>query len=243
MNKKYFVFIVLFTTSLITQTAFGQDANKYRGGSYSGYSMETSAPNTSLPVELISFTATSGSVHVVLRWVTESETGNLGFNIHRSLLDSSDYKKINWPMIKGAGNSYTHREYSHEDKNVQNGVTYYYKLEQVDIQGYSTFYGPVSATPQAGLQPITPTEYALFPNFPNPFNPGTAIEYQLPEAVHVILKIYNMSGQEVTTLVDEYKDVGYYTIIWNTGNAASGIYFYVITAGEFQLTRKMMLMR
>jgi len=93
---------------------------------------------------------------------------------------------------------------------------------------------------------LVPTEYALEQNYPNPFNPNTAVNYQIPmtkSQVHTTLKIYNILGQEVATLVDEVKEPGYYTVTWDAPEMASGVYFYCLTAGEFTTTRNMVLMK
>lgn len=93
-----------------------------------------------------------------------------------------------------------------------------------------------------------PTEYALSQNFPNPFNPTTMIQYQLPEAGKVSLRIINSLGQEVRTLVDADMDAGYHTISWDgrdtAGNMVSnGIYMYQIKSGSFVATKKMVFMK
>lgn len=88
-----------------------------------------------------------------------------------------------------------------------------------------------------------PAKYALAQNYPNPFNPVTRIRYALPSAAHVVLKIYNLLGQEVSTLVDEMQQPGWYTQTWDAGNAASGVYFYRLTAGTFSSVRKLVVLR
>jgi hypothetical protein len=93
-----------------------------------------------------------------------------------------------------------------------------------------------------------PTEFALKSNYPNPFNPLTKIDFELPSPEMVNIKIYNILGQNVVTLVSEYKEAGRYSVIWNSTNNAgqscpSGIYFYRMTAGDFSETKKMMLLR
>jgi len=88
-----------------------------------------------------------------------------------------------------------------------------------------------------------PTEYALGQNYPNPFNPDTEIEYALPEATTVTLKVYNLLGQVVEVVVDSQFDAGYHAVRWNGQKAASGIYFYRLVAREFTATKRMLLLK
>ncbi len=88
-----------------------------------------------------------------------------------------------------------------------------------------------------------PKEYSLSQAYPNPFNPITKIKYNLPEAAFVILKIYNILGQEVATLVNEQKPIGYYSIEWNASSLPSGMYIYRITTGKFSESKKMQLVK
>ena len=78
-----------------------------------------------------------------------------------------------------------------------------------------------------------PDKYALNSNYPNPFNPQTTIRYQLPDAGHVKLQIYDLTGQLVETLVDGSKPAGEYRVIWNAEKTTSGIYFYRLQSGNF----------
>ena len=93
-----------------------------------------------------------------------------------------------------------------------------------------------------------PNEFTLYQNHPNPFNPKTSISYSIPELCHIELIIYNMMGQEISTLVNEQKEAGSYTTIWNGKNylgklMPSGLYFYKIKAGNHIKTQKMMLLK
>jgi hypothetical protein len=95
---------------------------------------------------------------------------------------------------------------------------------------------------------LLPTENKLYTNYPNPFNPVTTINYDLPAASQVRLRIYNIAGQLVTTLVDEWKEAGRHQCIWNSKDAdgrtvASGLYFYQLKAGDFVSSRKMVLLK
>jgi hypothetical protein len=88
-----------------------------------------------------------------------------------------------------------------------------------------------------------PTGFTLDQNYPNPFNPGTIIRFSLPERTHVTLKVFNVLGQEVTTLVDEKLDAGSKAIEFSGEGLPSGIYFYEVRAGSSVRTRKMVLLR
>ena len=86
-------------------------------------------------------------------------------------------------------------------------------------------------------------KYLLSQNYPNPFNPTTIIEFSVPSNEYVSLKIYDILGREVATLVNEQKSVGNYKVTFNASNLASGIYFYTIKAGSFNKVRKMLLIK
>ena len=91
-----------------------------------------------------------------------------------------------------------------------------------------------------------PESYALEQNFPNPFNPVTTIQFAVPDGVRnepVRLTVYDMLGREVTTLVNERKDAGIYSIQWNAAGFSSGVYFYSLRAGDVTATKKLLLMK
>jgi len=93
-----------------------------------------------------------------------------------------------------------------------------------------------------------PKEFSLSQNHPNPFNPATSIQYTLPIRSHVVLVVYNLLGQKVSTLVDEVKEAGIHQVTWNgkdnKGNTVtSGVYFYRIKADNFSEVKKMVLMK
>ncbi|MDZ7376842.1 MAG: T9SS type A sorting domain-containing protein, partial [candidate division KSB1 bacterium] len=113
----------------------------------------------------------------------------------------------------------------------------------VDYSGNMRFHGPISVTVDA-----KPSGYSLSQNYPNPFNPETAINFSLKEAGKVTLKIYNLQGQLVRTLVDEEKLAGSYSVMWN-GTAdngaklASGIYYYTLKVNGFEASKKLALIK
>jgi hypothetical protein len=90
---------------------------------------------------------------------------------------------------------------------------------------------------------IVPTVYELFQNYPNPFNPNTTIKYSIPNTSKVKLTLFNLLGEEVTTLVNEEKVAGNYTIEFDAASLPSGVYFYQLQAGEYVQTRKMILLK
>lgn len=92
-------------------------------------------------------------------------------------------------------------------------------------------------------KPDIPTNYHLSQNYPNPFNLITTISYHIPIASLVSLKVYGTTGQLVATLVDEYKNADRYSITWNAGNLSSGVYYYIIKAGNFTEVRKSILLK
>jgi len=89
---------------------------------------------------------------------------------------------------------------------------------------------------------LIPSDFALHQNYPNPFNPTTTIGFALPTACNYTLTVYNVSGQEVERFAGSH-EAGIVEIEWGTGNLASGIYFYKLTAGSFTATKKMVLLK
>ena len=90
---------------------------------------------------------------------------------------------------------------------------------------------------------IEPSSFVLFQNYPNPFNPGTSIQYAVGSSQYVQLKVYDILGNEVATLVDEYKPAGTYEVTWYSENLPSGVYFYTLKANDYMKTKKMVIMK
>lgn len=91
--------------------------------------------------------------------------------------------------------------------------------------------------------PPLPDGFSLSQNYPNPFNVSTIINYTLPEAVWVRLEVYNILGKKVATLIDEIQQPGYYSHVWNAIDRPTGVCFYRLTAGQFEQTQKMLLLK
>ena len=139
-----------------------------------------------------------------------------------------------------------YREYAFTDVRLTNGLTSWYKLEDVAFDGTRTMHGPISVMQQAEEAvkvKALPMEFGLSQNFPNSFNPVTEIRYQLPEASVVVLTVYDTLGQEVQVLAADFVEAGYWSVVWDTKEAASGVYFIQMAAGDFVAVRRMALVR
>ena len=130
--------------------------------------------------------------------------------------------------------------------------TVYYKLTATDLASTeSAFSNQVSINVygvnyKVALNPeeeLRPTSFGLSQNTPNPFNPSTVIRYQLPEGTYVSLKVYDVLGREVKTLVDEVKEAGYYAVTLDASQLASGVYYYRLTTREFTQTKNLLLLK
>lgn len=186
-----------------------------------------------LPVELEAFSYSVNGNNVSLGWLTAKEENNYGFYVER-------YSTGMWSelaFIKGSGNVTTRTEYAYTDKDVPSGV-YQYRLRQTDFNG-NFEYLDLNSVVSVG----TPDRFTLEQNYPNPFNPTTTIAYGITQNGPVSLKIYDNSGKEVATLVNEPKTAGYYTVTFSNPNLSSGIYYYKLEAGNFVATKKMVLLR
>jgi alpha-tubulin suppressor-like RCC1 family protein len=188
-----------------------------------------------LPVELILFNAFVNDNSVRLNWQTVTEINNYGFEIERTQDNLEMWNNIGF--VAGSGNSNTIRNYSFDDKTISNG-RYSYRLKQIDIDGKYTY----SHVIEIDVKNI-PTKYELAQNYPNPFNPSTNIKFAIPQKEFVTLKIYDILGNEVTTLINAELDAGNHTKIWDAKNLSSGVYFCTLQAGSFTETKKMILVR
>ena len=224
----------------------------YRHRQYGGaifgspLALEFSTNSSALPVELTSFSASVNDGIVTLNWATATEVNNYGFEIERkAILNPPDGgKNIQWERIgfvEGHGNSNSPKQYSYSDNTAVSGK-YYYRLKQLDNDG--TFeYSDAVEVDLGG-----PTEFSLSQNYPNPFNPSTKIKFEIPAQARndnmlVTLKIYDVLGNEVATLVNGEKPAGTYEVDFNASQLTSGVYFYKLQAGAFVQTKKMILLR
>ncbi len=170
---------------------------------------------------------------VVLHWSTATETNNQGFEVERK---SANGEYIVIGHVKGNGTTTEMKQYSYVDASVVPGK-YLYRLKQVDFSGAFEYSNAVE------VEVTAPLTYNLAQNYPNPFNPSTLISYQIPEKNLVTLKVYDMLGNLVTTLVNNEQNAGSYQVTFDASQYTSGVYFYTITAGKFTSTKKLMLIK
>ncbi len=195
-----------------------------------------------VPVELISFNATSKDGSVIIEWETKSETNNLGFEVYRSETKDGVYSRVTKQMIKGAGTSENKNNYNLIDKTVEVNKHYFYKLVNIDYSGEIHINGPV----EIFVSP--PSRYALSQNYPNPFNSNTKIEYLVKEEGRITIEIFNISGQLIKVLVDNLKPAGSHMVVWDGLDdsnhvVASGIYFYKMSINGFKEIKKMQFLK
>jgi hypothetical protein len=191
-----------------------------------------------VPVELTSFTATANSKEVILNWSTATELNNQGFEVQRKF-GSNNFVTIG--SVKGHGTTTSPNQYTYVDKLTDAGK-YFYRLKQIDFGGKYEY----SQTVEVNWSPFT--IYKLEQNYPNPFNPTTKISFAIPflggtRGGSVTLKVYDVLGNEVKTLVNKEMETGYHSVNFDANDLPSGVYFYQLRAGSFVETRKMLLLR
>ncbi len=223
-----------FKGNILALTAITHNTGSIvEGRSLARNSFVTVSGEALLPVELTSFTAIANRMNADLQWSTATEVNNFGFEVQRKSIDT--WSKAGF--IDGAGTTNAPKEYSFSDNNLSSG-NYSYRLKQIDRDGKFSYSKSVEVT-------ITevPKEFALSQNYPNPFNPSTMINYQLPTSSNVTLTVYDAIGKVMTTLVNEVKEAGNYSVQFDASYLSSGVYFYTITAGNFTATKKLTLMK
>ena len=217
------------------------------GVKYSDFTWATAAAQTkgtanttqALPVELTTFSASVSDQSVNLNWETATEVNNYGFEVQRQYQVSSS-KNQDWEnigFVEGHGNSNSPKYYSYSDKSVEASGKYFYRLKQVDIDGTFEYSDQVEANLGA------PNKYELNQNFPNPFNPMTSIQFNIPQDNQVRLNVFNVLGEKVAELLNDNISAGYHSVNFDASHLNSGIYFYKLETNNFTQIRKMMLVK
>jgi hypothetical protein len=225
---------ITYGTGTIIEVGTGADicaTNIFINGTYTGGGTICSA---ALPVTLSSFESRVKKNDVNLIWVTEIETNNSGFDIERKT-DGNDWSKI--AFVQGSGTTNSQRLYTYEDKKLPTKI-YQYRLKQIDYNGQYEYH-MLNNDVIIGK----PGEYKVGQNYPNPSNPKSKIDYEIPVDGKVSIKVYDIIGKEVATIVNEFKPAGYYTADFDGSNLASGVYIYRLTSGEFSDIKKTILVK
>lgn len=194
-------------------------------------------PDGALPVELISFTSGVSKQNVILNWTTSAEKNNSHFEIERS--SGSVWTKTG--TVKGNGTSSYPVSYTFTDKNLTPGI-YKYRLKQIDFNGNSGYHNLADE-----VEIKNPAGYSISQNYPNPFNPSTTIGYEIPADGNVSIKVFDITGKEIATLVNEFKQAGYHSVELNASDLPGGIYLYRIEASNignrFSDSKRMILLK
>ena len=187
-----------------------------------------------VPVELIAFNAAVSENSIAINWITVTETNNSGFEIEKRSDMEAAWKKLGF--IKGSGTTTETHNYIFKDDSPLYGISWY-RLKQINFDGSSEYFGPIR------VENNTILTFKLWQNYPNPFNPVTFIKYAVSNEEHVVLKVYDILGKEISTLVNEKQAPGFYNIEFDASSLSSGTYIYRLQAGTTVLIKKMVLMK
>jgi photosystem II stability/assembly factor-like uncharacterized protein len=248
-----------YTTGIYFTSDFGQNWEKLNDSVFAENSVNTITANKNylfaaaqnggwrmqisgtIPVELSSFTAIAKANNVILNWLTATETNNLGFEVERkpdskSLQEETfrEWDKIGF--VEGKGTVTEQQFYTFTDEYLSGGK-YLYRLKQIDFDGSFEYSYIVKV--EIGF----PDNFSLSQNYPNPFNPTTNIGFRTANSGFVSLKVFDVLGREVATLVNEEKSTGEYEVEFDASLLSNGFYFYVLNAGGNRLSKKMCLIK
>jgi hypothetical protein len=236
--------------SKLEATAINIGTPGFDNNSGFGFIQADLAINSLLPVELVSFIASVDHLNSILRWSTATEKNNYGFEIERRKIGDMDLASTNngstattlqWSkasFVSGSGTSNSPKYYLFTDNNLHPG-RYAYRIKQIDQDG--TFKYSESVEVEIGLVPKILT---LSQNYPNPFNPMTTIEFTLAEDSKVSLKVFDMLGREVATLMNgELKAGVLHQQTFDVSKLSSGMYIYRLQTGNKSLAKKLMVLK
>jgi lysophospholipase L1-like esterase len=197
-------------------------------------------------VKLKRFYALSNQDSVILEWETTLELDNYGFEIERSPGNSGIWENIGF--VEGADNSYQIQWYAFVDNNIDpSNDKYKYRLKQLDFDGNFRYLGELDVGVIFTDVDDSFNNFAvkdkLIQNYPNPFNSTTIISWQMQDRSHVLIKVYDMLGREITTLVNNELSAGIHQVEFNADYLPSGIYLYKIKTVKLTTIKKMLLIK
>jgi hypothetical protein len=207
-------------------------------GTVTGFSTFTGGQISVMPVKLFSLSSAVYGRDIKLNWSTSSETNNAGFEIQRLTSDNQNSDWSNIGFIKGSGTTNIVSNYNFTDSKLNKGK-YQYRLKQIDNNGNFEYHSLNNI-----IEIGTPLKFSLSQNYPNPFNPTTKIDFQIPYDTKVTLLVYDISGRQIATLINnEFKKADFYSVDFNASNLSSGVYFYKIITDKFSDTNKGILLK
>ncbi len=248
----------------------GETIARYMNGSHTGYidnNLKTDwyhstapskggANDSSLPVFLTSFSASIAQNGILLRWSTAGEVSNAGFYVCRSENNSSDFTRIT-NLIPGAGNSDEAKTYQFVDQDVTVDETYYYRIEDVDINGITAKHQPISITYRTVAQKEnSPQVFTISSGYPSPFGAGlgktaTSIQLNIPKETAknpFTIGIFNLLGQKVYQFPAANYRSGTHILHWHGmddygARLSAGPYFWVVQSKGIHEVRRVMLLK
>jgi hypothetical protein len=220
--------------------------------SFSEFAIGSETGDNPLPVELSDFYAEVVHGGIDLHWSTASEVNNAGFKVYRKDGDLPGFQNLEG-LIEGAGTTSEPQNYSFTDNDVQPDVLYTYQIADVEQGTNKETLHPaitIMATKEGLESSDIPDKYALHANYPNPFNPTTTIEFDVPVGTYnyTSLRIYDSSGKLVKTLINEPMEAGKYSVSWHgkddNGKAvSSGMYYCKMVTEEYSETKQLVLLK
>ncbi len=193
--------------------------NTFEQTSMTGFYTVTGGEESALPVELLSFSGKLINGKVELRWETATEVDNSGFAIERNISDK--WQQIGF--VEGCGTSNSVKYYQFVDRDFT-GSSIKYRLNQLDNDGSNSYSDVITID-------ALPDEFALYQNYPNPFssessvgNGETKVKFTLPNTMNITLKLFDISGREVNSILDGQIEAGIHAIKLSGKNLSSGVY-------------------
>ncbi len=210
---------------------------------YDGYGqVDVETALGALPVELTAFEGNLVGNEIFLEWQTATEVNNFGFNVECTI-DNLQWKTIGF--VQGNGTTNSPKNYSFTDFNLPDANVVSYRLKQIDNDATFTYSKVISVdiSTVTSVDDEIEYEFALEQNYPNPFNPSTTIKFALPKAGNVVLKVYNMLGEEVAALINNEMPAGGHEVNFDACKLSSGMYIYKLTSGTYSELKKLMLLK
>ena len=197
--------------------------------------------NSPLPVSLSSFTSNVNGRDVRLKWVTTAEINNSGFEVQRAEMKNGTQEYIKAGFVNGKGTTNEQTTYTFDDRKLVSGK-FVYRLKQIDNNGNIEYFNMNGV-----VETEIPLKFELSQNYPNPFNPVTKIDFALPSDSKARIVVYDITGREIKTIVNEFRNAGYYTVTFDASLLSSGLYIYRLEANsngkDFSSTKKMIILK